>query len=105
VGYGWIDSLKAYAEKEVTDEQMKAAQYRFPYNTPASKEAYLYRSIFHSHFPQESAAKTVPGGPSIACSTPTAIEWDKAWKNMADPSGRSVVGVHNNATEQQQQQK
>jgi asparagine synthase (glutamine-hydrolysing) len=97
VGYSWIDSLKAYAEQEVSDEQLKAAQYRFPYNTPVSKEAYLYRSIFHSHFPQESAAKTVPGGPSIACSTPTAIEWDKAWKAMADPSGRSVLGVHNNA--------
>jgi asparagine synthase (glutamine-hydrolysing) len=98
VGYSWIDSLKAYAEQEVSDEQLKAAQYRFPYNTPVSKEAYLYRSIFHSHFPQESAAKTVPGGPSIACSTPTAIEWDKAWKAMADPSGRSVLGVHNNSS-------
>lgn len=99
VGYSWIDSLKAYAEKEVTDEQMKAAQYRWPYNTPVSKEAYLYRSIFHSFFPSESAAKTVPGGPSIACSTPTALEWDKAWKAMADPSGRSVLGVHKNANE------
>jgi len=98
VGYSWIDSLKAYAEKEVSDEQMKSAQYRFPYNTPVSKEAYLYRSIFHSHFPQESAAKTVPGGPSIACSTPTAVEWDREWKKMADPSGRSVLGVHNSAT-------
>jgi asparagine synthase (glutamine-hydrolysing) len=94
VGYSWIDTLKAYAEKEVSDEQMKMAPFRFPYNTPATKEAYLYRSIFHSLFPQESAAKTVPGGPSIACSTPAAIEWEKAWKNMADPSGRAVAGVH-----------
>ena len=97
VGYNWIDSLKEYASKQVTDEQMQSASYRFPYNTPQTKEAYLYRSIFHSCFPQDSAAKTVPGGPSIACSTPAALEWEAAWKNMADPSGRSVVGVHENA--------
>jgi len=97
VGYGWIDSLKAHAEKEVSDEQMKMAHFRFPYNTPVTKEAYLYRSIFHQHFPQEAAAKTVPGGPSIACSTPAALEWEKSWKTMADPSGRSVSGVHENA--------
>jgi len=94
VGYSWIDGLKAFAEKEVTDEQMATASYRFPHNTPATKEAYLYRSIFHSHFPQESAARRVPGGPSIACSTPAAIEWDIAWKNKADPSGRAISGVH-----------
>jgi len=97
VGYSWIDSLKAYAETEVTDEQLKMAEFRFPYNTPTTKEAYLYRSIFHKHFPQESAAKTVPGGPSIACSTPAAIEWEKSWKTMADPSGRSIQGVHSSA--------
>jgi len=94
VGYSWIDGLKAFAETEVSDEQMASAAYRFPHNTPATKEAYLYRSIFHSHFPQESAARRVPGGPSIACSTPAAVEWDKAWKNKADPSGRAIAGVH-----------
>jgi len=94
VGYGWIDSLRAHAEKEVTDEQFKMAAHRFPYNTPATKEAYYYRSIFQSLFPQQDAAKTVPGGPSIACSTPAAIEWEKSWKSQLDPSGRSVLGVH-----------
>jgi len=101
VGYSWIDSLKAYAEKEVTDEQLKMAEFRFPYNTPASKEAYLYRSIFASHFPQDAAAKTVPGGPSIACSTPAAIEWEKSWKSLADPSGRAVQGVHESTSQPQ----
>jgi len=94
VGYGWIDSLKAFAEKEVTDEQFSSAAYRFPINPPQTKEAYLYRTIFHSHFPQDSAARRIPGGPSIACSTPAAVEWDKAWKNKADPSGRAISGVH-----------
>jgi len=94
VGYGWIDSLKAHAEKEVSDEQFRNASYRFPYNTPVTKEAYYYRSIFHSHFPQLDAAKTVPGGPSIACSTPAAIEWEQSWKTQADPSGRAILDVH-----------
>ncbi|KAI1283028.1 Asparagine synthetase [glutamine-hydrolyzing] 1 [Halotydeus destructor] len=94
VGYGWIDALKELAEKEVTDGQLASANYRFPYNTPLTKEAYYYRCLFVAHFPQEVAARTVPGGPSIACSTPAAIEWDLAWKNQADPSGRAVSGVH-----------
>jgi asparagine synthase (glutamine-hydrolysing) len=99
VGYNWIDSLRKYAENEVTDEMMSMAAFRFPFNTPTTKEAYYYRSIFHRHFPSESAAKTVAGGPSIACSTPAAVEWDLAWKNRADPSGRAVSGVHQAAVE------
>jgi len=102
VGYSWIDSLKAHAEKEISSEMFKNAHLRFPNNPPATKEAYLYRSIFQQHFPSESAAKTVPGGPSIACSTPAAIEWEKAWKNSLDPSGRSVSGVHAFANESKQ---
>jgi asparagine synthase (glutamine-hydrolysing) len=97
VGYDWINTLKAVAEKQITDTQIKNASYRFPYNTPATKEAYYYRTIFESHFPGESAAVCVPGGPSIACSTPTAIAWDKSFANNADPSGRAVAGVHCNA--------
>ena len=96
VGYGWIDSLKAHAEEEVTDQMMAQAPNRFPDNTPATKEAYLFRSIFEEHFPQPSARATVPGGPSIACSTPTAIAWDESFAQMADPSGRAV-GVHDDA--------
>ncbi|MBN1575090.1 MAG: asparagine synthase B [Chitinispirillaceae bacterium] len=97
VGYGWIDSLKATAETRITDTQMKNAPYRFPCNTPATKEAYYYREIFESHFPGESAAACVPGGPSIACSTPAAIAWDRSFAHNADPSGRAVTGVHFNA--------
>jgi asparagine synthase (glutamine-hydrolysing) len=100
VGYGWIDSLKDLAEREVTDRQMKYAERLFPHNTPQTKEAYLYRSIFQKHFEKEVAALTVPGGPSIACSTPAAIEWDEAFKNRADPSGRAIAGVHVDAYSQ-----
>lgn len=97
VGYGWIDALREYADGAITDQMFANAKYRFPFNTPMTKEAYLYRSIFESHFPSDAAERTVPGGPSIACSTPTAIAWDEAFKAAADPSGRSVSGVHDQA--------
>lgn len=94
VGYSWIDSLRDYAEQEVSDQMFAEAASRFPLNTPLTKEAYLYRSIFEELFPLSSAVKTVPYGKSVACSTPKAIEWDEHFKNMADPSGRAVEGVH-----------
>jgi asparagine synthase (glutamine-hydrolysing) len=94
VGYSWIDSLKAHADQEITDKQMASATLRFPVNPPASKEAYLYRQIFESHFKLPSAVECVPGGPSVACSTPEAIAWDASFRAMNDPSGRSVKTVH-----------
>jgi asparagine synthase (glutamine-hydrolysing) len=94
VGYGWIDSLKAHAERQVSDVQLARAPERFPHNPPSTKEAYLYRALFERHFPGEEAARLVPGGPSIACSTPTAIRWSAAFAPNADPSGRAVLGVH-----------
>lgn len=97
VGYSWIDSIKAHAEKKISDQEYANAQFRFPYNTPATKEAYYIRSVFESHFPQQSARECVPGGPSIACSTPTALLWDASFKQFADCSGRSVAGVHESA--------
>jgi asparagine synthase (glutamine-hydrolysing) len=94
VGYSWIDSLRAHAEKEVTDDELARAGYRFPRNPPRTKEAYVYRTIFESHFPGDAAAALVPEGPSIACSTPTAIAWEKSFADHADPSGRAVRGIH-----------
>ena len=97
VGYSWIDTLKKITSEAVTDEQMAHAAERFPINTPLCKEEYYYRSIFEEHFPSESAARSVPHEASVACSTAVALEWDEAWKNMNDPSGRTVSGVHENA--------
>lgn len=97
VGYSWIDSLKEVAESSVTDEQMAHAAERFPINPPMNKEEYCYRSIFEEHFPSESAARSVPSVPSVACSSAVALEWDASFKNMNDPSGRAVSGVHNDA--------
>jgi asparagine synthase (glutamine-hydrolysing) len=96
VGYSWIDTLKQVAEDEVTDDMMANAKFRFPINVPMSKEEYRYRTIFESHFPSDSAASCVPSVPSVACSTPVALEWDEAFKNANDPSGRAVK-VHETA--------
>jgi len=94
VGYGWIDAVKDCAEEHVSDAEMARAEGRFPFNTPASKEAYYFRSLFEQHFPLASAAQTVPGGPTVACSTPEAVLWDKAMQEMNDPSGRAMRSVH-----------
>ena len=97
VGYSWIDSLKDLVEKEVSDHDFANAKNKFPFQTPQNKEEYYYRSIFQEHFPSKTAAKTVPSVPSVACSTPIAIEWDKSFKNLNDPSGRSILNVHNDS--------
>ena len=94
VGYSWIDTLKEFTSKEVTDEQMAHAAERFPVNPPRNKEEYYYRSIFEEHFPSESAAKSVPSVPSVACSTAEALAWDKAFQHINEPSGRAVTDVH-----------
>lgn len=97
VGYSWIDTLKQITAEAVSDEQMAHAAERFPINPPRNKEEYYYRSIFAEHFPSDSAARSVPSVPSVACSTAEALAWDEAFKNMNDPSGRAVAGVHEKA--------
>lgn len=97
VGYSWIDTLKQITSDQVSDEQMAHAAERFPINPPRNKEEYYYRSIFAEHFPSDSAALTVPSVPSVACSTAEALAWDASFKNLNDPSGRAVAGVHDDA--------
>ena len=97
VGYSWIDTLKEVVNTEVSDKQMEQAAFKFPIQTPQTKEEYFYRSIFHSHFPSDAAAKSVPQEPSVACSTKTALEWDEAFKKMNEPSGRAIKAVHTDA--------
>ena len=79
---------------EQSDRELAAADKRFPHNPPQTKEAYFYRSLFAQFYPSQAAAETVPGGKSIACSSPAAIAWDASFATMADPSGRAVAGVH-----------
>ncbi len=97
VGYGWIDSLKEVAARVVSDEEMAHAAERFPVNPPRNKEEYCYRRLFEEHFPSESAARSVPSVPSVACSTAEALAWDASFRGQNEPSGRAVAGVHEEA--------
>lgn len=94
VGYNWIDTLRNLSATQVSDQQMEQVNERFPIHPPRSKEEYYYRSIFENHFPSSQAARCVPSVPSVACSTPIALEWDAAFKSLIDPSGRAVKSVH-----------
>ncbi|MDH4021469.1 MAG: asparagine synthase B [Xanthomonadales bacterium] len=97
VGYSWIDGIRDYAATQVSAKQLAQAAKRFPYNTPATKEAYFFRRLFENHYPLASAAECVPGGPSVACSTPEAVLWDASLQKLNDPSGRAVASVHQDA--------
>lgn len=97
VGYSWIDTLKKVTSLAISDKEMANAAQRFPTNTPQNKEEYFYRSIFEEHFPSESAARSVPSVPSVACSTAEALAWDATFKNMNEPSGRAIKGIHESA--------
>ncbi|MBN1791297.1 MAG: asparagine synthase B [Bacteroidales bacterium] len=94
VGYSWIDTLKAISSREVTDDMLANAKYRFPDNTPRNKEEYYYRTIFSEQFPSVAAALSVPSVPSVACSTSEALAWDESFRNKNDPSGRAVKNIH-----------
>ena len=76
VGYSWIDTLIEFCASQVTDEQMEKAAQLVPYNTPATKEAFYYRTIFNKYYPQVSAAQTVR-------------KWIPKWQENQDPSGRA----------------
>lgn len=97
VGYSWIDNLKEMVEKEVSDEQLAKAHYKFPIQPPTSKEEFYYRSIFTEHFPSDTVAWSLPQEPSVACSSKIALAWDESFKNMNDPSGRAIANVHDDA--------
>lgn len=99
VGYGWIDTLKEISAKQVSDEMMKNAKFRFPVHTPMNKEEYMYREIYSEHFPSDQAAACVPSLASIACSTEAALAWDASFQNNADPSGRAVLSVHDKGSQ------
>ncbi|KYQ90430.1 asparagine synthetase [Tieghemostelium lacteum] len=76
VGYSWIDGLKDYAEREITDEVFAQRETVFPEDTPTTKEAYLYRKIFESIYPTKQAQGTV-------------AHWIPTWGASQDPSGRA----------------
>ena len=94
VGYDWVDGLKNYADRVISDAMWDDRDRRFPEHTPRTKEYYLLRTIFEGHFPHPDSLKTVPKGLSIACSTEEAVKWDPEWENSHEISGRAIRAVH-----------
>lgn len=82
VGYDWIDSIRSYAESQINDEEFCQADKLYPFNTPQTKEAFYYRTLFEELFPAESYAHTV---------TRWLPRLD--WGCNQDPSGRAQT-VH-----------
>ena len=97
VGYNWIDKIKEFVEQSISDNEMNQVNFRFPIQPPRTKEEYFYRKIFENHFPSDASALTVPSLPSIACSSPKALEWDESFRNINEPSGRAINKVHNDS--------
>jgi asparagine synthase (glutamine-hydrolysing) len=96
VGYNWIDKLKELVNEKVSDNLFKKTKEKFPINPPLNKEEFYYRSIFKSLFPSDTAAKSVPSEPSVACSSKAALEWDASFLGKNDPSGRAINNHENN---------
>lgn len=78
VGYDLIEALPNFAAKHVSDVEFAKAASRFPINTPKTKEAFYYRSIFEEQYPGKSPALTVE-------------KWAPRldWGCPEDPSGRA----------------
>lgn len=97
VGYGWIDGLRAYTDKAVSDSNFQIRAKRFPINTPRTKEAYFYREIFERLFDHSSAASCAPAGKIVGNATDAAAKWPGLIMSL-DQSGRAVKSVHNFGT-------
>ena len=77
VGYGWIDGLKAHADARRQRRGVRRGGGALP-DQPAADQGGLPvpRACSSAMFPGDACARTVPGGKSIACSSPAAIAWD-----------------------------
>lgn len=78
VGYSWIDTIRSTAAAQISDEEFSIAARTYQFNTPSTKEAYYYRSVFEELFPGETYARTV-------------MRWIPRmdWGCSEDPSGRA----------------
>ena len=100
VGYAWVDTIRAIAERRLPAGALETAGERFPEATPANAEMYWMRELFEARFVTgrtagRSPLATVGSGPSVACSTPEALAWDPSWlRHAGDISGRAIADIH-----------
>jgi asparagine synthase (glutamine-hydrolysing) len=80
VGHSMVDELKAEAERTYSDEDLKNAAIKFPYNSPFTKESLMYREIFESLYPNRAALIPHFWMPNSS--------WDNC--KVSDPSARAL---------------
>lgn len=51
VGHSLVDDLKAYAEKQYTDQEFEYLSKKYTHARPFTKESLLYREIFEKYYP------------------------------------------------------
>lgn len=54
VGHSLVDDLKAFAETQYSDLDVKACALRYAHATPFTKESLLYREIFERYYPGQA---------------------------------------------------
>ena len=54
VGHSMVDYLKAYAETQYTDDELRLRAARYTHARPFTKESLLYREIFEKYYPGQA---------------------------------------------------
>ncbi|XP_041367373.1 asparagine synthetase [glutamine-hydrolyzing]-like [Gigantopelta aegis] len=72
----WHDIIQEHVEQQINSQDLEEASSLFPHNTPRSKEAYYYRTVFEKHFPGKSF--WIP------------YYWMPKWSKSDDPSARTL---------------
>lgn len=81
VGVSWVPCLIEYANKLITEDDLKLAASRFPNKTPTTKEAYLYRDLFEQFYPNCSSLIMKRDLP----------EWAKASNESSDSHATGII--------------
>jgi len=73
----WYQIIQERAEQLINNNELKTACEKYPHCTPKTKEALMFRNIFHKYFPDKGRDELTP------------YQWMPKWcGEMLDPSGR-----------------
>lgn len=81
VGSKWIEALQDYADNRFIERKV------FMYQPPMTREARVYRSLFHYKYPEHTQTTCKYHHDTVACSSSVAHTWSKF---ESDPSAKSL---------------
>ena len=90
VGDRWIEGLKEHAELTYTEDR-DTWHKRFPFQTPQTREAFMYRSIFSELFGSCGEETVYYSDDTCACSSERGLRWSKNLKR--DPSAKQIIDL------------